>query len=195
MSTGDVIQVVVKASAVAVPIVNTYHYMMGTGSPPPDLPSFSGNWGALVGSALLGILTGDYSGVEIVSTVIAGINLGMQYIDTSWLGQNGTVAGVSAPLTTCYVGQRRTGFAKRSGRGRVFASPIGRGVFDETGMPIALPAGEAAFLTSLLAVVTDSSPSSFLPCLYNRVTHLATPCSAAERSQRAGIQRHRRERI
>jgi hypothetical protein len=192
MSTGDIVQSVVKGIADGVEIANTFHFMMGVGSPPPDLVGMASNFLAVYGGPMLGILNATYSGVEIVHTVVAGVNIGLQYLDTTWLGQTGAVTGFAAPLTQCYVGQRRTGFARRTGRGRVFLSPINRGTFDETGAYLAIPPGEVAFLNAIISAVTDTNPASYAACLYNRATHVATAIASAERSLRAGNQRHRR---
>lgn len=195
MSTGDIIKTLVKGIALGVDIYTTYHYAMGAGSPPPDLSSLAPSWAAICGGPLQDMLTSSYLGSEVVHTVVAGPNIGLQYIDATWSAAIGTLLPPDAPLTVCYVGQRRTGMATRSGRGRVFLSPIQRNVFDERGQYLVHPAGETAFLTSLITPLADGTPSAFLPCLYNQTTGASALLAIAERSLRAGSQRHRRERV
>src|SRR5580693_4760458 len=114
MATGDVIRSVIVGGQLGVPVINTFHFFMGIGSPAPDLPGMATSFASVYVNAMIGSSSVHWHVDSVIHTVISGPNKGMQYIDTSSAGSPGTISGTTLPSTVCAVLLRTAGFARRS---------------------------------------------------------------------------------
>jgi hypothetical protein len=195
--TGDIIEMVAKGntSIGPVPIANTFHFIMDPGSGPPDLAGMCANARATLLSLMLAIMSDQYGGSELKATVVAGPSIGAQFIDPAWVGSPGGIAGSTSPVTSCIVVRRSDGLGGRTGKGRLFVSPIHTTVFDDSGLMVTPPAGLAALEAYMPVPLLDGTSQRYNPVTFHKTPPGVAFIMQGGHSERAGVQRNRRFRL
>jgi hypothetical protein len=181
-------------------VVNTFHYDLALENTELDPDVFRADFielGNILGAALNTCLCNTYTETQQNYRWVSGP--GPQFSDDlGGLNLPGLSAAAPAVITNCLIIRRRTGLVGRSGRGRIFISPVPATWIDQDGKiePAGFNANTAALATRIRTAHTvAASGNIYVPVLYNSATRLSTPIVSAAVAPYMGTMRSRRLQV
>lgn len=186
------VEILAHHTVTMIPIVNVLHIV----SPNPYTGSFVADAAAAIvtwANAHTNSWAVEWVGEAVRVTDLSTVD-GAQFTDTGIAGTLGT-QGTGAPASICALVKLLTAERSRSGRGRIFFSPIDSGSVDTNG---AISSGvQGDYMTNIAALQTAlAGIESFASglCVLSRATGIAHPvttylCEALAASQRRRIGR------
>lgn len=175
-------------------IVNTFHYLsIPAQTSPLGVGEVLTAFESMFQGPFLNCVTSDWKGYISRAKVLDDPDgeFAVEHDISSWVG---VASDDSLPLQVCAVVQRSTGSGTRTGRGRIFVSPVAVGTFDVNGIYVPGDTDFAPLATAMKTPLTSGVEGEINPVLYNKTTHAAVDIISAKLSVLAGTRRSRRVR-
>lgn len=178
MAVGDIFRVVAEQSLHGQTVLNVFHYIVGAVGATDETTGLASKFVATVIPPLKAVQSNELSHVSVTVQKIFPLPVRVPYRNVNGVGA-GTVAQNSLPTSMAVVGTKRTSFAGRKFRGRVFFAGVPVTHEDNSVLAAANIAAWQAVCDAVKTTLSDTG-TDWNPVLFHKATNTSDLLTACE---------------